>query len=886
MKRILHLSFGKPGVRRDVDAEIRFHLEMRAQEFMATGLGPDEAQEAALAAFGDVKSITAECRKIRADYQRRRRTVEFARDVAQDLRFAVRALKKSPGFTLAILLSLALGIGANTAVFSLVNGVLIQPLPYLDGERLVHLRQPAPGVDLDDIGFSPAEVSDYRESAGAFETLVEYHSMSFTLLGLDEPQRVQTGVVSASFFDALGVAPLLGRTFLKGEDQPGAEPVLVLSHSYWQRAFGADPGVVGRKLEMNDRVHTVVGVLPPVPQYPDENDVYMPVSSCPFRSGEFWSTNRASRGLNVFARLKADASLDEARTDLSLVSTRLHERYPQAYSEAAGFQTVVSSLREELVRDVRPRLLVLLGITGFLLLIVVANVANLTLARLMRREREMAIRAAVGAGRGRLFRQLLTEGTLLALVGGGLALLLALGGLDLLRSFIGRFTTRAVEVRIDSTVLAFTLAVSLATGLVLGLLPALPSRATFARDLNAGGFATASGGQLRARSVLIASQVAVSFVLLIGAGLFIRSFIKLQQVDPGFKSENILTLRIPLDWTNYRERERSGDFAARLLQRVETTPAVLSTAVANKFPLSGQGPSFYGIQIEGHPEVDEEVRPQVDFQAVSPGFFHTMGIPLIRGRTFKAHTPGEAPHEVVINRSLARRYFGDADPIGRRLCWSSCRAGSTIVGVVGDVKHFGLDSEVADELYLPFAAAGWRDFRLLIRTRYDPERLAEQVRAYVRELDGAAPVADVRTVRQARSDSLTAPRITMLLMGLFAAIALAITGAGIAGIIAYSVSQRTRELGIRMALGADTTSLVRMVMWQALSVVAIGLAIGIPTALGLSRFLGDFLFETPVYDPITFLAVSALLILVAIAACLVPAKRATGIDPMLTLRTE
>jgi putative ABC transport system permease protein len=888
MKRVFHLSIGKRGVRKDVDAELRFYLEMRAREFIADGMDPQEAHDAARAAFGDVKSVAQECRSIRTSHQRRTHAFEFLTGLRQDLRFALRSLRRNPGYALAILSTLALGIGANTAVFSLVNGVLIRPLPYADGGRLIHLRQPATGAGTTDAGFSPLEIADYRDETATLKGLVEYHSMSFTLLGLDEPQRVQTGVVSAEFFDLFGVEPILGRTFLPGEDQEGADPVLVLSYGFWQRAFAGDSAVIGRELEMNDRIHTVVGVLPQVPQYPNQNDVYMPVSSCPFRSGEAWSTTRSARALDVFARLAAGEGLSDARNDLAAVADRLHQRYPEDYVPAAGFVTTAVPLTEELVHNARPRLLVLLGITGFLFLIVCANVANLTLARLVRRQREMATRVALGAGRARLFRQLLAEGMLLAILGGAVALLLAYSGLDLLVPFVARFTTRAAEIGIDRTVLLFTLGASLLTGLLLGLLPAIPSRASVTVGLASGsGAATAAARQLRARSVLIAAQVSVSFVVLIGAGLLMRSFIKLQQVDPGFDTENVLAVRLPLDWSNYRERERSGAFASRLLQAADTMPGALSVAVANRYPFSGHEPLLGGVQVEGRPRLAVSARPQVDFQAVSPGYFDTMGIPLVSGRVFAEQPPGTSAREAVINEAMATHYFPDEDPVGQRFCWwDECDTWVTIVGVVGDARTYGLDSEVAAEAYVPFAALGWRDFRLVVRTRSEPLAMAENVESLVRELDPRIPVTDVETLSQARNESVAGPRLTMLLMGLFAIVALVVTATGIAGIIAYTVSARRRELGIRMAMGAAAGTVVRMVMKQALALVLTGLAFGVPAALVLSRSLNSFLFQTTAHDPVTFAAVAALLILVAAGASVVPATRAVGVDPMLTLKSE
>jgi putative ABC transport system permease protein len=566
----------------------------------------------------------------------------------------------------------------------------------------------------------------------------------------------------------------------------------------------------------------------------------------------------------------------------------LHAQYPEYYQAAAGFGTTAVPLTDELVQNARTRLLVLLGITGFLFLIVCANVANLTLARLMRRQREMAIRAALGAGRPRLFRQLLAEGMLLAILGGALALLLAYAGLGLLVSFVGRFTTRAAEIHIDTNVLLFTLAASLLTGLVLGLLPTLPSRASLTEELADGSAATTvNARQLRARSVLIASQVAVSFVVLVAAGLLTRSFIKLQQVDPGFDTENVLTVRLPLDWSNYRERARSGDFALRLLERAQALPGALSATVANRYPLSGQGPSTWGIQFQGQPLLEEPFRPQIDVQAVSPGYFRTMGIPLVRGRMFADQQADTSAREVVINEALASRYFPQEDPIGRHVCDSDeCEDWITIVGVVANAKTYGLGSDVAEEMYGSFVDYGYRDFRLIVRTSGDPLAMAERIESLVRELDPKVPVIDVQTLAQARSESVAGPRLTMMLMALFAIIALAVTATGIGGIIAYTVNSRRRELGIRMAMGAEAVAVVGMVMRQALFLVLTGLAFGVPAAFVLSRSLNGFLFQTAAHDPITFLAVAALLILVAAGASLVPAKRAVSIDPMLTLKTE
>src|SRR5687768_9478944 len=474
MKRIFRLSFFQPDPPRDVRDEIRFHLEMRTREFLEKGMTPEQARHAAEAAFGDVGEIEAECRELRTTRDRERDRRETVRSIGQDVRFAVRTLRKRPGFTLAAIVTLALGIGANTAIFSIISGVLLRPLPYERGEELIYLRQPLALADVTNAGFSTIEVNDYRQQVKSLAGIGDYHSMPFILLGQDEPRRVQTGVVSANFFDVLGVKPILGRTFRPGEDEPGATPVLVLSHGFWRSAFGGDPSVVGRTFEMNDRIHTVIGVLPPVPQYPVENDIYMPTSSCPFLGTPAARANRQFRGLRVIARMAPGAGIDQTQAELATIASRMHAEYPAAYPPALGYSITATSMEQELTGGARSTLMILLGTAGFVLLIACANVANLMLAQVTRREREMALRVALGASRGRLIRQLITESTILSLVGAALGVALAYGGLSLLVAFAARFTPRAAEIAIDAPVLLFTLSLAVVTGLVFGAMPALP----------------------------------------------------------------------------------------------------------------------------------------------------------------------------------------------------------------------------------------------------------------------------------------------------------------------------------------------------------------------------------------------------------------------------
>jgi putative ABC transport system permease protein len=575
----------KDRLEREMDTEMRFHLDMEIDQNIKRGMNAEEARKQALRRFGGVEQIKEECRDARGG-----RLIE---SVLQDVRYGARVMRRNPGFTLVALVTLALGIGANTAIFSVIYGVLMRPLPYTDGSRLVVLHQRAPLARIDDLGFSVKEINDYREQNQSLEGVAEHHSMSFILLGRGEAQRVQTAVVSASFFDLLGIKPLLGRTFVASDDQKGADAVLVLSHKYWQQGHGGDPDIVGKVFTMNDRPHRVIGVLPPIPQYPVESDVYMPTVACPTRSSDRFIANRSFRMMNVFGRLKAGVSVEQARADLSVIANNLQKAYPEAYPENRGYAATLAPLQEELTRDAKPTFLVLLGTAGLVLLIACANVANLMLARLMRREREMAIRTALGAGRARIVRQLLTESTLLSLLGGGLGLLLATWGLQLLVTFAARFTTRASEVRIDGFVLLFTLIVSVGTGLVFGLLPAFSSEKNLTAALKEGsGRATTGTARQRARSLLIVAQVAISFMLLIGAGLMLRSFIKLQQVNPGFNPENVLTLRISPNWSRHATNEQFRDFTLRLLDKVRTQPGVLSAALGSTYPMNPSGIQF------------------------------------------------------------------------------------------------------------------------------------------------------------------------------------------------------------------------------------------------------------------------------------------------------
>jgi predicted permease len=865
---------------RDLTDEVLLHIELETQKNVERGMTPDDARRRALMHFGGVERIKEECREEKRGY---------SLDVlTQDARFALRTLGRSPGFAAAAILTLALGIGANTAIFSLVNGVLLRPLPYEEGDRLVLLQQAAPKAGIDNLLASIREVYDYREQNETLTGLVEHHSMTFTLLGREEPERVSSGVVSADFFDVLGVKALSGRTFEPGDDDLGADAVLMLSHGYWQRSFGGDPRVVGQTFQMNDRPHTVIGVLPAIPQFPVEHDIYMPTSACPFRAqGEqSMDQNRSAfRMMTMFGRLRPGVSLEEARADFARLGERFQNDFPDTYPEERGFDVSTTPLQSELTRGARPMLLMLLGTSGLVLLIGCANVANLTVARLLRREREMALRASLGAGRARLARQLVVESTILTLTGGACGLLLAYAGLDLLVAFTSRFTPRAAGITIDGWVLVFTFGVSVLTGIAFGAIPALPSKVDLFTTLREGDNRATGHARHRLRSGLVAAQVAVAVVLLAGAGLMLRSTFNLQQVDPGFDAERTLSADITLNWSKYVSQQDRIAFFDRLLERVQSHPGVIAAAVSNDVPLSQTQPIGAGFQIEGRPIEDGGLTPQMEVRTATPDYFHTMGVPLLRGRRFRSSDDGESRAVAIISQSLARKYWGREDPLDERVASPGSGDWITIVGIVGDVRQAGLDAAGADELYLPLAQAGFGN-RLVVRTADDPLRMANAIKRLVWEVDPEQPVADIRSMEDRRQAALASPRLTASLLGLFALVALAITATGIGGVVAYSVGQRTREIGVRMALGAHRSGILLMILRQGMVLTLTGVVLGLVVSLTAGRVLSDFLFEIAPSDPVTLASVCVVLIISAAIACLLPARRATAVDPTTALRGD
>ena len=876
-RNLLH----KQQVDRELDREVTSYLDMLVQEKLAKGMNREQALRAAKIELGGSDQVKEHVRDVRA--------AAWLETFAQDVRFGFRMIVRNPGFSALVVLTLALGIGANTAIFSVVYGVLMRPLPYTRGGDLVVLHQQAAKLNLEDVPFSVKELDDYRQNQ-TLDALVEYHSMSFLLLSRDSAQRVQTGVVSHNFFEVLGVKPLLGRTFRESDETPNADAVLMLSYDYWQKHQGGDETIVGKVFQMNNRPHTVIGVLPPIPQYPAENDVYMPTTGCPFRSSKAFKENREARMMTAFGRLKPGVPLEQARADLSTIAGRLEVSYPTSYPKAYGYGLRTAPLQSELTYKARPTLLILLGAAGFVLLIACANVANLMLARMVKRERELAVRSALGASKLRLVRQLLTESVLLAAAGGALGMAFAPSVLHLLVKFAQRFTTRAAEVTLDWHVLAFTLGVSVGAGLLFGVAPAFSSTGKSNDALKQAGnqSSTTRGGQ-RLRAGLVIAQVTISFMLLIGAGLTMRSILTLERVDPGFRTDRLLTLRMSPNFTKYNDATKFNSLMREVLRRIDNVSGVQAAAIGSNTPFSPNGvlngPNTTVIDIQGRPQSKEDAST-VQTVTVGPSYFETIRQPLLAGRTFTDHDDDSAKLLVaIINQSLARHHFPNEDPVGKHISFDKGTHWIEIVGVVADVREYGLNKTPQDEVYQPAFQTGFGS-RLIVRTESDPFALQSMVTTAIRSVDPQIAIDQASSITQLQEDSVASPRITAILLAIFAGLALVISATGIAGVMALSISQRTHELGIRMALGQSRTSVIQMLLQQGLLLAAGGTILGVIGALGVGRLLASVLYNTSTRDVFTFMMVSLVFLSVATVSCMLPARRVTMIDPSRALRQE
>jgi predicted permease len=798
---------------------------------------------------------------------------------------------RAPGFALAVVLTLGLGIGANTAVFSVVRGVLLRPLPHQDGERLVYLRHSAALAGVDNALFSVPEILDYRGGTDVFEGIAEFSSMTFNLIGRDEPVQVTAGIVSGNFFDVMGLEPALERLFGPGDDGEAAAPVMVLTFDYWMEAFGGDPGVVGATLEVNGRSSTIVGVLQPVPQYPEETDVLVNMVTSPHHMSAAMVHGRTHRMTEVFARLAPGATVEQAQGELDRVGARVRADHPDSYDEGAGYAVTATPLQEVLTRRARLTVWLLMGTAAFVLVIACANVANLPLMRGVRREREMVVRGALGAGAVRLRRLLLVENLLLTLVGAALGLALALAGVDLLVAFAERYTPRASEIRLDGGVLAFALGVAGSAAVALAFAPALPGERTAGASLAGGRRSTGGVSRQRIQRALVVAQVAVSVVVLTGAGLLARTLINLYEVDAGVDVRNVLTLEVPEG--GQRTFSEAIGFYEEIQARMAALPGVVEVGMGSNVPLRGTG-FLLEVKVDGQEPVPGQPIPRAEFRTATPEYFRAAGIPLLGGREFASTDRADAARVVILNETLAERLFGDRDPIGQRVAWTGdvlrfipvSGDWRTVVGVVGDTKDEGLDAEPGPVLYQPFAQEEVFDAALLIRSRVDAATLGPTASRIVQDLDPRQPVANLLTLERIRDESVAPRRLNAMLVGAFGVLALAIAAVGIAGVLAFSVSARTGEIGVRMSLGADAGRVQRMVLGEGGVLLVLGLVLGIAGALAGSRLLAGLLFDVAPGDPWTLATVSLLVGSVGLASCWIPAARAARVQPAVAMRAE
>ena len=865
---------------RERAAEIEAHLQNEIDDNLALGMEPDEARRRAYLKFGNPTRVREEIWQLNS--------IAMLENFLRDVRYAWRTLLRNPGYGLVAVVTLGLGIGANTAIFTVINGVLLRPLPYPQAGQIVHLDQVAARLGPDPIGLSVQEFMAYRDQSRSFSNVAEYHSMLFTLLGTSNPERVVTGVVSANYFDVLGVKPVLGRLITPADENKNAPPVLVLSYAYWMKEFGGDRKILGRPFELNDRVHTVVGVLPPLPEYPDANDVYMPTTSCPYRSSADTIRDRSMRMITAFARLKPGVTLAQARGELTGIAGRMAAEYPKFYPAGAGFDAQATPVAQELTHSARPAFLALLGAAGLVLLLACANLANLALSRQMRRSREMAIRLATGASPACIFRQLLTESMMVALAGGLLGIGIAAAASRLLTSYAARMTPLAGEIHLDVRVLLFGLVVSLVTGALFGSLPGyIASRTGFASLTDAGERTTDNESGARLRKVFVAAQVTFSFVLLMCAGLMLRSLYNLLSVDPGFKTANVLSMQVSLNWTKYSKDSDRNIFFHNVLTRIEAMPGVEAASASWMAPLnSDMSPMSGGVVIEGQLVRPGEPVPQVDFEVTSPDYFRVLGVPVLSGRVFTDRDTDKTLEVAVVNARMAKHYWPNASPIGHRISTDNGKSWTAIVGVVSNVHQYSLDKEPDDAIYFPLDQHYITNSHLMVRTRANPMRMANQVAAIVHSIDPQQPVTEIRTLDQLRNTQLGTPRVTTMLLAIFAAVALFITIVGVSGTLALSVARRSKEIGIRIALGASKAQILRNVLTQGMAPVLTGLALGALAAIFSTRVLSNMLFAVKPDDPTTFAGIALLLFLVALLGCVMPARRALDVDPAKALRTD
>jgi predicted permease len=871
-----YLRFWGPDVAADVDDELRFHLEMRERDFLAAGLSPAAAREEALARFGDPDEVARWLRDHDTRKLRRSRRTQAMSDLLQDVRYGLRRLWKSPGFTLAVVLVLALGIGATTAIFSVIDAALLRPLPYPEPERLVMVRGPG------QIPLSFPQYLDWKRDTDAFADFGAYWKTTYVLTGAGEPELLQVGRMSASVPRLLGVVPRVGRLFAPAEDLPGSERVVILSEALWRRRFGGDPRILGRPLTLGEEPYTVIGIIP------QGRRSTLPTALAAAQDLDLWMNLRlneksAPRDLNFLDLLgQLQPGLDLAQAEERTAS------FARGLKEAVGTDQDVElvPLERLVIGNARPLLIALAGAVAMVLLIACTNVANLLLARAAVRRREIAIRAALGAARGRLVRQLLAESLLLALLGGAAGVLVAWAGVVSLRAVGPGSVPRLAETTVDARILGFALVLSLCTGLLFGLLPALrASRADLGEVMKEGARGTAGGpARERLRGTLIVAEVALSFALLIGAGLLLRSLEQLLAVDKGFDAERVLSSYLLLPYTRYPEGHQQTAFFREVRERAQALPGVQAAALVSDIPLAGGTNGGVGIEGREYPPGKE---PFAEKRIASPGYFEVLRIPVLAGRVFNERDIAGAPAVVVVNQTFAQRYFPGESPLGKRVDFRWDTHGmQEIVGVVGDVREQALQQPAAPAIYIPLAQRPAEWAYLLVRTTGDPHGIVPSLRRVVAALDRNLPVAEVRTLEDVVAAGLADRRLAMSLFGVFSVLSLVLAALGLYAVISYMVVQRRQEIGIRMALGARAAQVMRPVLTQGLTLITAGVIAGALAALWLGRFLAGLVFGVGTTDPLTYGGVALLLALTALVASTIPALRAAHLDPASVLRSE
>ncbi|HEV8486356.1 MAG TPA: ABC transporter permease [Blastocatellia bacterium] len=804
----------------------------------------------------------------------------------RDLRYGLRVLLKQKGFTAVAVFALALGISANTAIFSVVNAVLLRSLPYKDADSLVVPVTFNAARDTDRGSITYADYLDWKNETQVFESVAAFSSGTADLTGSADPERIEVAAITEDYFAVMGVPPQIGSTFSPSDFELKANRTLVISFRLWQRRFGGDPGILQQDVYLNGRPYPVIGVMPKDSQWPETVDIWLPLAVGPNPGPDLMRRDNMIFG--GVARLKPGVPIEQATAAMETIARRLEQDFPES---RAGWSNRAIPLREYIVGDqLHLALLVLLAAVGFVLLIACVNVANLLLARAATREREIAVRLALGAGRLRLILQLLTESAALALLGGGVGLVLAFWGVDLLASLAPKDLPGIAEAKIDLRVLAFTMATSVVTAVLFGLVPALhASKVNLNESLKEGGRSSAEGARGgRIRSVLVVSEVVLSFALLAGASLMVRSFMRLQQVDPGFNTNNLATMAISCPSSRYPDNAKVIAFYKNVVDRVAASPGVESAAVSSALPLGGGG--FYlgrVFLIEGHPEPPAGPDHPAQWNVIGPGFFETEGIGIIKGRTFDERDTAEGNQVIIINESMAREMFPNDDALGKRIrSWRDENLQREIVGVVKDVRYFGREDDLRGLVYVPHTQNTWRSMLLSVRTTADPASLIQSIRDQIWSVDRNLAIANPRTMNQILAVSVAPRRFSMMLLTSFAAIAMMLSSVGIYSVLSYSVAQRSHELGVRMALGAKTGDIMRLVVAHGMKLTCLGAGIGMVSALALTRLMKSLLYEVSATDPASLIVACGLLVALGVVACLVPARRATKVDPMVALRYE